>query len=460
MTSLGKKQIAMFLIMLLAVHEVAEAFRIHKQRRPRAAGFVSQFPSSESTSPLRLDCRLRGYVDGWLTENGQCIQGVEAAWQTENRKCGSKPPFLWCSKGPSHPNQPWIHRCARQPLLGDIPGSNQVCRVTDEWMLAGTPDKPASEWLSMQIGLLNAKTSKLLKSCQKGSSTYSTWRCKRRMQHVLRAIKFIGKASQPSTSHELTREEITKARDAADDASKKIASILFVSPRKQELVNRIVRALKNDQRSLQTAPKARITRALKVLQDILPDDANLAAAEVKIQKMELEARPAVPGDQQDLRARMKELQGNAKGENAPIKLGNSIDDTFEEIEWEMVEAEPEEAQRNLTESSSLVQRRGRGLPVAVKAGFVVVAAFIVFLAILVVAPVLWGLLVLWVVGNVFVCSWDAYQLEGNFERANSMGLGMKQSRARYWANCALEEISSPFILAWGGIKRLKSRLVK
>lgn len=362
MVPVGRKQVAIFFIMLLTAQEVAEAFRVREQQRSRAEGFEAHMRSFEQTASSSHDIRLRGCVDGWQTEKGKCIHGVEAAWHSENEECGSKHPFLWCAEGPEHPTKPRIRHCASQPLLGDVPGSQEACRVTDEWMLAGTPDKPSSLWLSMQINLLNAKSIKLVESCRKGSLTDSTGTCERQMQHVSRAIKFIGKAAKQGTLQELTPEEVTKAQDAADDARKKIASIMDFPPKNNLLVNRMIKALKNTGGGWQKDPQARITSALKILFSLLLDDADLTVAEVEIQKME--ANPSVLKDQEAFEVTIKEPEG--KGENAPTHLGNTIEDTSKSVEQEFAVAKLEQtqsklignSQNNLSESSSFVQHSG------------------------------------------------------------------------------------------------------
>lgn len=346
MVPVGRKQVAIFFIMLLTVQEVAEAFRIRGQHGSRA-GPEAQMQSFEQTASSLHDIRPRGCVDGWQTEKGKCIQGVEAAWRSENEVCSSKHPFLRCAEGPEHPTKPWIRHCASQPLSGDVPGSHEACRVTDEWMLAGTPDKPPSLWLSMQINLLNAKSIKLVESCRKGSLTYSTGTCERQMQHVSRAIKFMGEAAKQGTLQELTPEEVTKAQDAADDARKKIASIMEVPPKNNLLVSRMIKALKNTGSGWQKDPQARVTSALKILFSLLLDDADLTVAEVEIQKME--AEPSVLKDQEAFEVTIKEPGG--KGENAPTDLGNTIEDTFKSVEQEFAVAELEQTQSKLVQKS-------------------------------------------------------------------------------------------------------------
>jgi len=416
MSSGGKQQIAWFLILLLAGHEVAEAARMHKTRTSRAAGF-------EKAAPLPAD------------------QEVEAAWQAENKKCSSKYLF-WCAEGPKNPNDQSVRRCAEQKLVGDVRTSYK-CRVTDDWMLNGTPEKPTSWWLSVQIKLLKAKTAKLVESCGKGNPKYSARKCARRMQHVLRAVKFIGKASKGGTFEELTPEQVTEAQDAANAAREQIAQVMFDSTQKRDQVSRLAEALNKDQHGLQQNPKAAITRSLKVLEeDILPDDADPTVAEEKIKQMELEAKPADPEDEAALNARVKELEADVA--NSPSDLDNTFDDTIQEMENGI--AEEEEALSNGTHASLMQLRDGE---TAVKViGFVIIAVLIV-VAIKFAIAVVWGLLVFWIVASIFGCSVAAYSKD-------KKNLPAKTSRMGYWGGCVAKWISYPFVLAFRGIKWLFS----
>jgi len=411
----GKQQIAWFFILLLAGHEVVEAARIHKTRRSHAAGF-------QSTAPLPSD------------------QEAEAAWQAENAKCGSHHLF-WCADGPKNPHDEAVRRCAKQPMSGDVRTTNEVCRVTDDWMLKGTPEKPSSWWLGVQIKLLKAKTAKLVESCGKGNPKNSARKCTRRMQHVLRAIKFIAKASKGDAFGQLTPEQVNEAQDAANDARVKVSQVIFDKPGKQEQVNRLVEALKKDQKGLQQNPKATITKSLKVLEeDILPDDADPAVADEKIQKMELEARPADPEDEATINARVKELEEDVA--NSPSDLDHTFDDTIEEAENGMIEEE--EALANGTNSSLMQLRDGE---TAVKViGFVVLVVLVV-LAIKFAIAVVWGLIVFWIVASIFGCSVAA--IAGHDRRRKKVGGSMKQ-----WGGCVVKWVSMPFVLMFRGIKWL------
>lgn len=377
MVPVARKRVAMLLIMLLSVHEVAVTVRIREQQRSRAADLQAQFESFEPTVSSASGIR-RGCMDGWQTERGECLQDVEAAWQAENEECGSQHPFLSCAEGPEHPTKPWMRRCASQPLLGDAEGSNEGCGVTDDWMLAGNPDKSSSLWLSMQISLLNATSTKLVESCRKGSPMYSEQRCRRQMQHVWRAINFVGKASRHGSLQKLTRDEKTKAQDALDDARKKVASIVLVSPKKQLLVNRVVESLKNVPSGWQKSPKARMADALKLLLNILPDHADVTSAEVEVQRLELEATQAGPVDTEAFDANMKKLEG--KREHAPTCLVDTMRDTFKEVGRQLVEAEPHQPQNNLSETSSFIQHRS-GIPLAVTCAGIFVAIVVILVAI-------------------------------------------------------------------------------
>merc|ERR1719160_804688 len=170
-------------------------------------------------------------------------------------------------------------------------------------MLNGTPEKPANWWLTLQIKLLKAKTSKLVEFCGANNVQINQRKCTRRMQHVLRSVRFIAKASEGDTFGELTPEQVKQAQDAANAARQQIGEAMFDSPQKRNQLNRLAEALNKDQKGLQQNPKATITRSLKVLEeDILPDDADPAVAEEKIKQLEAEAKPADPEDEEVLEA--------------------------------------------------------------------------------------------------------------------------------------------------------------
>lgn len=445
-----RKQIAWFFIMLLAGHEVAEATRMNKQRRSRAAG--AETKAFQHVNPIQY-----GRRDG----------KVEDEWQAENGLCGSNWLFQ-CKKGPKNPNDESVRRCAYQPLAGDILTSSK-CRVTDEWMLNGTPEKPPSWWLTMQVKLLKAKSAKLVASCGANNPNRNEKKCARRMQHILRSLRFIGKASKTEAFGELIPEQVNEAQDAANVARDQIAQVVFASPEKRSQLNRLAEALKKDQQGLQQNPKATITKALKVLQDdILPDDVDPTDADKKIQQMELEAKPADPEDEAALNARVKELQADVA--NAPSDLDDTFDNAIQEMENEVV-VDEEEVLGNGT-NSSLMQRR-EGDTVVQVLGFVAVVILMV-LAIKFVAAVVWGTIVFWIFASIFGCTVAAIAPEDSVlhraKRLATLQKGFKgasevkpdprapqKSNLRLWGGCVVKWISMPFVLSFKFVRLLGSK---
>lgn len=437
MISVRKKQIAMFFIMLLAVQEVALAFRL-KPRRKRAADFKSASTPASASAPVLP----RGH-------------DVEATWERENFECNPSRfpglPFTWCSPGRENPNKRGVHLCAKQQLWGEKPGTwdNKVCRVSDEWMLAGIStrkeDKPPSYWLSMQINLLNAKTKKLVEHCSKDSPKDSTWQCKRTMQYVLGAIKFIGKAcggEKSGTPGVLTPNEdlVTNARSAADDASEKIIALVFPSKKKQDLVKRVVEALKSDKHGLQTDPITRISDTLNVLQEILPDGADLKGAEKLKDFLEKEAKLATTtADEEALKLRIVDLEKNLANVPKPSDFDKADDYTIEKIEHKVVGAEGK-GQGNSNPTSSLMQRRDDDTRKGV--GFAVLG-FLIVVSLPAIVSYVWSFLIAWIFGTIFFCSVGNWNDQGTIEE-----------RLRPVGDCVGDWIKKPFVLAYKKIKPL------
>merc|ERR1719265_617576 len=123
--------------MLLAGSEVAQARRVYKHRTALQKDVERSSKSQRKAVPVLSD------------------DNAEQVWQAENKKCGTQY-LYWCEEGPSNPHNGSVHRCAYQPLLGDILTTTK-CRVTDDWMLKGTEEKHPNYWLTLQVNLLKAQ---------------------------------------------------------------------------------------------------------------------------------------------------------------------------------------------------------------------------------------------------------------------------------------------------------------
>lgn len=306
----------------------------------------------------------------------------------------------------------------------------------------------------MQIKLLKAKTAKLVEFCGENSANVNQRKCTRRMQHVLRSLKFIGKASKGNTFTQLTPEEVNEAQTAADAARVQIGDAILSTPEKRNQLSRLVEVLKKDQKSLKQNPKAAVTRTLKVLEDdILPDDADPAVAEEKIKKMELDAKPADPEDEEVFKTHVKELENDMA--NAPANLHQIFDENVQKAENEVIEEE--EVLGNTTESS--LMQRGDGKEAVVKVvGFVAIAVLLV-MAISFAIDVLWTLLVFWIVASIFGCTAGA--LLGGSDK--EFGVSDKQARRsefREWGGCIVGWVSYPFVLMFRGLKWMAKKVFK
>jgi len=426
-----RKQIAWFFILLLAGHEVIQAKRFVKTE-------VSEMNKSTKSQPPAPQV---------------AANKAEAVWRAENEECRSKLFSFECNEGAKHALNATVRHCAKQPLSGDFQASTK-CRVTDAWMLKGSAEKPTSWWLDLQIKQLKAKTDKLEEKCGAKNKKRSQWRCARRMQHVLRAVKFIGKTAKGEALKNLTPEQVKEAQDAADVARERIGKTIISSPQKQTQLSRLAEALKKDKHGLEQNPKATISKVLRILQEnILPDDADPKAADAKIQQMELQAaKPADQEDKEALEAHVKELEQDTA--NAPSDVDDTFDDTVQEMDDDVAAGEAKQGN-----GTSLVQLREDST--AVKTIGVIIIVILLVVAINALSAYIWGMLIFWIAASVLGCTVIAVNKK-LCEDMNECEVfdGEAKSSLRWWGGCVAKWIAKPITLTFRATKWIYKKLSK
>jgi len=155
-----------------------------------------------------------------VREVGGPRTAAEDKWADLNDKCS----WSWMSmacEGESHGMA-----CTHRPLPMDAMYSDS-CRLSDQSMLERHNRK---EMYLLQAELLSAKSSKFTKDCYATSwlNIKGTMRCKRRAQHMMRAMEFISKSQTSGFMKSLTAEEQSVGKSAMDVSLSNITAALGV----------------------------------------------------------------------------------------------------------------------------------------------------------------------------------------------------------------------------------------
>jgi len=257
--------------------------------------------------------------------------------------------------------------------------------------------------------------------------------CLRRMQHILRAVKFISKASSEGVLASMSLEdqaEIQKESQLAQD----LLGQSMMSEEKMQLFKRLVVATNKDEHGLRTAPIATIKKTLLVLEGLLIDDKQAFDKLKELENPELK-QPAVPENVAEMAA---EIQEN------PSNIVENIDGPAQSLD-DAVNADNANATKF---EGSLVQLRDG--ETAVKwIGFVAIAALLV-LSLMYIGGVIVTVLLVWVASSLFGCAgWTL----GRYSMAKELGETQNGvNSTRKFGSCVASFISAPFRYIFKAVK--------
>jgi len=399
--------------------------------------------------PMKRGIPFREVVVAPLPEDDALI---EKAWQNENAQCGSMLSLhTFCDAQQFQ----GVDKCASQPLKGDVRPSVK-CRVTDEWMLKGSSEQPATWWVRLQVRLMKAKVAKYQKECHEDKKKGSRV-CLRCLQHITRAVKFISKASSQGVLAKMSGAEQSEIQKECQVAQNNFGQSMM-SQEQMQMFERLVNVTNEDQHGLQTAPIATIKKAMKVLEGIVLGDPDPAEKMLK----ELEEAKSDSADPEPVAEMADEIQQN------PSSIVESIENTVSDLDESIntAESDPEDDVNRTSANAtalqgSLVQLRD-GEAVVKWASFIAIAALLV-LSLMYLGGVIVTILLVWVSASVFGCaaySLGRYSMARELDDKKKSGDRIKANgtikTTRVAVNCMAMFISAPFRYIFKGAKAVYS----
>jgi len=294
---------------------------------------------------------------------------------------------------------------------------------------------------------MKAKAAKYQAECHEDKKKGSRV-CLRRMQHIVRAVKFISKASSKGVLATMSPEEQTEIQKESQEAQNKLGQSMM-SAKQMQMFKRLVEATNKDQHGLQTAPIATIKKTLKVLEYIVLSDPVEALEMLK--ELEEETHPADPENVAEM---ADEIQKDSSSivesfDNAVSDLDGTLNNEISDLEdnVNLTDANATEFQ------SSLVQLRD-GETVVKWVGFITIAALLV-LSLMYLGGIIVTILLVWVASSVFGCT--AYSL-GRYAMAKELGKKTDgpTKMAGTAGNCVAMFVSAPFRYIFKGVKAVAS----
>lgn len=204
--------------------------------------------------------------------------------------------------------------CTHRPLPMDAMYSDS-CRLSDQSML----DNDRKEMYLLQADLLSAKSSKFTKDCYATSwlNIKGTMRCKRRAQHMMRAMEFISKAQTSKFMKTLTTEERSVGKSAMDVSLSNITAALGEDG---EAILELRNKMKANPTLVRKSPKEALFQVVELTWKLLRgDDQQRQKARQDIKTMteeypdNTEAPPPTAEDEAEAEAMAKELEEDVEG---------------------------------------------------------------------------------------------------------------------------------------------------
>lgn len=229
---------------------------------------------------------------------------AEDKWADLNDKCS----WSWMSMACEGEG------CTHRPLPMDAMYSDS-CRLSDKSML----DNNRKDMYLLQADLLSAKSSKFTKDCYATSwlNIKGTMRCKRRAQHMMRAMEFISKAQTSKFMKSLTTEEQFVGKSAMDVSLSNITAALGEDG---EAILELRNKMKANPTLVRKSPKVALFQVVELTWKLLRgDDQQRKKARQDINTMteeypdNTEAPPPTAEDEAEAEAMAKELEEDVEG---------------------------------------------------------------------------------------------------------------------------------------------------
>jgi len=176
---------------VLIVLFIAASDPVAESKRMSENAFSGEQPAIESADSFSLQINPtplpkvtdKSAEELWRLEDNKCL-----GYDTQSKRCRYKDEEIYSTLD--------MQMCEKHPMARD--GRSSKCHVSELWMLSGVKVH-VMWWAQIQKNILEAKMSKFEKNCMGEKFFKFDWvngKCKRRMQHVVRAMNMLPKLTK------------------------------------------------------------------------------------------------------------------------------------------------------------------------------------------------------------------------------------------------------------------------